>query len=44
MKSVWTTDYTQIIHHKYPKCGVNIKMSKFNAPKYIIKCAQYIGI
>ena len=43
MKSVLDTDYTQITQCKDSKGGVDIIMSKFNTPKYIIKCAQNIG-
>ena len=40
MKFVLDTVYTQIIQFQHYKGGVQIIMSKFNTPKYIIKCAQ----
>ena len=40
MKFVLDTNYTQITQCKHSEGGVHITISKFNTPKYIIKCAQ----
>ena len=33
----------QITQCKHSECGIDVIMSMFNTPKYIIKCAQTIG-
>ena len=43
MKSVLATDYTKMTQRKHLKGGVERIMSKFNALKYLFKCAENIG-